>query len=1163
MSKFISTSNLRKLADALQARYKELVVDEKERAMEAENNLQAKVDITQNMLGGKSIVYMTQNEFDSLTEAEKNDNSKTYFITDAVDLSHEHENKDFLDNLEARNITIGNSTKVFDGARDISYSLDEIGVASKEHNHDDVYYTETEIDGIIENVNDSLNTAIVNSKNDAINASKSYTDTAITKLVDSAPEAMNTLNELANAIKDHQDEYEAYISTVAANIATAKSEAIAEAAKKDTALHTTISAEIDADVADEKERAMEVESALQAEVELTKNMLDGRSIKYVTQAEYDALSEAEKNDVTKAYFVTGVADTSHTHENKDFLDNLAARNITIGNSTKVFDGANNLSYSLNEIGAASKEHNHDDKYYTETEIDGKIEDINETINTNLSSLQSNIATAKSEAIAEAAKKDTALHTTISAEIDADVADEKERAMEVESALQAEVELTKNMLDGRSIKYVTQAEYDALSEAEKNDVTKAYFVTGVADTSHTHENKDFLDNLAARNITIGNSTKVFDGANNLSYSLNEIGAASKEHNHDDKYYTETEIDGKIEDINDNIDEKVAALNTSINTAKYGAISESKSYTDTAITKLVDSAPEAMNTLNELATAITDHQDVYDAYVAEISGKLAGKSDTSHTHDDRYYTESEINSKISDINDNIDGKVATLNSAINGKAPVNHSHEYIHMNDCSNKDLNTIKTAGYYYGYTGMTNAPVQAIAVLEVIVYSPDWIVQRFTTVSQSSVTLERCFTMGSVWTDWKTCYDSLNKPSCSDIGAATSGHTHDDRYYTESEIDGKVSNLQAEIDNDVKVEKERAMEAENVLQTAINTKAPIIHYHNDIYYTKAEIDEGLTELYYTKAEIDEGLPELYYNKTEIDGKVTSINTSINGKSDTGHTHDDRYYTESEINTKISDINDNIDGKVATLNTAINGKADSGHTHDDRYFTETEVTNKLAGKSDTGHTHDDRYYTETEIDGKITTLNNAINSKSDSGHTHDDRYYTETEINTKLADINETINNKEATLQAGIQNLTNNKADISYVNGKLSVVDAIKLNGYSLWVGTSSELDAITTKDPNTLYFEIDDGTGEEVVQVNVTNGVLQLTTDKYQKTNMLDGTTIVFPAVNRFTEIHLYFNAGINMNLNFPDCKWRVDPNIEEGNSYELIATYNTMDWLVNLIVYS
>ena len=39
-----------------------------------------------------------------------------------------------------------------------------------------------------------------------------------------------------------------------------------------------------------------------------------------------------------------------------------------------------------------------------------------------------------------------------------------------------------------------------------------------------------------------------------------------------------------------------------------------------------------------------------------------------------------------------------------------------------------------------------------------------------------------------------------------------------------------------------------------------------------------------------------------------INTALAGKSNTGHTHDDRYYTESEINTKL------------------NGKANSSHTH---------------------------------------------------------------------------------------------------------------------------------------------------------------------------------------------------------------------------------------------
>ena len=57
----------------------------------------------------------------------------------------------------------------------------------------------------------------------------------------------------------------------------------------------------------------------------------------------------------------------------------------------------------------------------------------------------------------------------------------------------------------------------------------------------------------------------------------------------------------------------------------ALEDAKKYADEKITALVDSAPDAMNTLNELATAIGAHQEVYDAYVAEVSGKLANKVD----------------------------------------------------------------------------------------------------------------------------------------------------------------------------------------------------------------------------------------------------------------------------------------------------------------------------------------------------------------------------------------------------------------------------------------------------------------------------------------------------------------------------------------------------------
>ena len=1034
MSKFISTSNLRKLADALQARYKDLVEIEKERSMEAENNLQTQVDITQSMLGGKSIVYITQSEFDNLTEAEKNDNSKTYFITDAVDTSHTHENKDFLDNLAARNITIGSSTKTFDGANNLSYSLDEIGVASKEHNHDDKYYTETEINTKLSELQSDIESTIETSV-----AGK------------------------ADIVHNHDDKY--YTET---EINTKLSE---------------LQTEINMNIADEKERAMEVESALQAEIDVTQDMLGGKSIKYVTQAEYDALSESEKNNPEVLYLVTDAVDTSHTHENKDFLDNLAARNITIGSSTKVFDGANNLSYSLEEIGVAPSGHNHDDRYYTETEIDDIIDNVNDSLNTAIinskneainasnsyadtaianlvdsapeamntlnelanaikdhqdeyeayiSTVASNIATAKSEAISEAVKKDEELHTTISAEIDADVADEKERAMEAENILQAEIDVTQDMLGGKSIKYVTQAEYDALSEAEKNDPVKAYFITDASDTSHTHENKDFLDNLAARNITIGSSTKVFDGANNLSYSLEEIGAASKEHNHDDRYYTETEIDGKIEDINETINTNLSSLQSNIATAKAEAISEA-----------VKKDTELHTTISaEIDADITDEKErameAENALQAEVEltkDMLGGKS-LRYVTQEEYNNLSEEEEYRTDIVWNI-----------------------IDAEDCFSGDYNDLE------------NKPLESKTVSKTVTFEFDGVEEGKTICEVPSITCRTGIKIADLTAEDRDAYvESIRSNGC--IVTYEDGEGN---IITETLTD--INSFAGYCDY---------VALNNGRSTVIFSVEPWEWYINHANHYATE-----PGIYFVR----NGSGSLNVLKIEIPTNETV--TVYNSKSDIF-------------------INNN---KVVTED-----------------YVQQEIRKMQMG--------------DTEIVLAINELQTEINN-------------LDNELDTKIEDINETINNKEAVLNSSIQNLTNNKADISYVNGKLSVVDAIKLNGYSLWVGTSSELDAITTKDPNTLYFEIDDGTGEEVVQVNVTNGVLQLTTDKYQKTNMLDGTTIVFPAVNRFTEIHLYFNAGINMNLNFPDCKWRVDPNIEEGNSYELIATYNTMDWLVNLIVYS
>ena len=112
---------------------------------------------------------------------------------------------------------------------------------------------------------DTVQAAIDQAEADA----KAHAEQKIADLVDSAPEAMNTLKELAEAIKEHGTEYEAYVATVTQDIATAKQEAInaaaTDASGKDDALKTLLQAEIDADVKEEKERAMAEEADIRAD----------------------------------------------------------------------------------------------------------------------------------------------------------------------------------------------------------------------------------------------------------------------------------------------------------------------------------------------------------------------------------------------------------------------------------------------------------------------------------------------------------------------------------------------------------------------------------------------------------------------------------------------------------------------------------------------------------------------------------------------------------------------------------------------------------------------------------------------------------------------------------------------------------------------------------
>lgn len=69
------------------------------------------------------------------------------------------------------------------------------------------------------------------------------------------------------------------------------------------------------------------------------------------------------------------------------------------------------------------------------------------------------------------------------------------------------------------------------------------------------------------------------------------------------------------------------------------------------------------------------------------------------------------------------------------------------------------------------------------------------------------------------------------------------------------------------------------LLEALGSKAPVVHNHDDVYYTKTLLNAGQ-------------LDTRYYTETEI-------NSLLTGKSDVGHNHNDLYYSETEVDGLIA------------------------------------------------------------------------------------------------------------------------------------------------------------------------------------------------------------------------------------------------------------------------
>ena len=99
-------------------------------------------------------------------------------------------------------------------------------------------------------------------------------------------------------------------------------------------------------------------------------------------------------------------------------------------------------------------------------------------------------------------------------------------------------------------------------------------------------------------------------------------------------------------------------------------------------------------------------------------------------------------------------------------------------------------------------------------------------------------------------------------------------------------------------------------------------------------------------------------KLTVDGTVTD-NIAVKGLGSAAYTNSSAYATAGHGH--------NISG-ISGLQTALDGKAAKSHTHDDRYYTESEMNTKLAGKANSSHTHGSADITSLDASKLTGTIN---------------------------------------------------------------------------------------------------------------------------------------------------------------------------------------------------
>ena len=372
---------------------------------------------------------------------------------------------------------------------------------------------------------------------------------------------------------------------------------------------------------------------------------------------------------------------------------------------------------------------------------------------------------------------------------------------------------------------------------------------------------------------------------------------------------------------------------------------------------------------------------------LKNALNKKSNTSHTHDERYYTEDEVNSMLlSKSNTSHTHAWKDIQSKPDTFNPAAHKHTKLDISDfpslgtASAKDVpstgNASNTQVVMGNDTRLTNArPASDVYAWAKASTKPSYSASEVglgnvgnfkavsTVASQGLTDTEKAnarANIGAGTSSFSGSYNDLsNKPSIPTVdsalsststnaiqnkvvntalaGKANSSHTHDDRYYTESEINTKLSgkansshtHSSADITSLDASKITGVLGIDQIPKAAVERLKKVKTDTERFALTTDDVQTGDTvkvtdtKKMYLVIDDTKLSSEAGYEPYTAESAASVPWSGVTGKpssfTPSAHTHDDRYYTESEIDTKL------------------NGKANSSHTHS-QYL--TAVTSKM-------------------------------------------------------------------------------------------------------------------------------------------------------------------------------------------------------------------------------